>query len=88
MNHLGSSNLVHAQSFLAILARQVVLMGAVEAYRVHSGALREDIDLPHPSEALDPWGLAGELWLSRRQRRLGTGVWLCLSSLATRSPPL
>ena len=35
-------------------------MGAIEAYHVHSGPLGEDVDLPHPGEALDPWGLDRE----------------------------
>ena len=51
---LGSSNLVHAQSILAIVARQFVPMGAFEAYRVKGGPLRVDLYLLHPGEAFDP----------------------------------
>ena len=49
-NYMGAPVLVRAQSILAVLACQVVLMGAIEAYRVNGGPFGGgDLDLVSPS---------------------------------------
>ena len=60
LNYFGNPSLIHAKSILAILACQVLVMGAVESYRANqAGPASGYLDLP-PGEALGPLGLADD----------------------------
>ena len=62
LNYMGAPMLVRTQSILAVLACQVVLMGAIEAYRANGDPFRgRHLELVYPGgKRFDPLGLADD----------------------------
>ena len=68
LHYVGAAVLVRAQSIFAVLPCKVVLIGAMEAYRVNGGPFGgRDLELVYPGgKSLDPLGLADDLEIAAK----------------------
>jgi hypothetical protein len=60
IQYLGIPGVINATSIVATLIVQVILLGAIEGYRVSGGPAGVGLDKLYPGEAFDPLGLADD----------------------------
>jgi len=60
LNYLGNSSLVHAQSIVATVAFQVIVMAQAEAFRANGADFIDADDNLYPGGPFDPLGLADD----------------------------
>jgi light-harvesting complex II chlorophyll a/b binding protein 1/light-harvesting complex II chlorophyll a/b binding protein 2 len=60
IQYLGQPGLINAKNIIATLIVQVILMGAIEGYRINGGPAGKGLDRVYPGESFDPLGLADD----------------------------
>jgi len=86
LNYLGNPSLVHAQSIVAVVLVQALVMGLAESYRSNGelpGAI-EGLDKLHPGGPFDPLGLADDpdTFAELKVKEIKNGARLLLCSLS------